>query len=654
VATLADDAAAVGAPDAERAAVLVVDDNADMRDYIGALLADRYDVLTAADGLAGLELAQKKAPDLVLSDVMMPRLDGFGLLAALRSDPLTSRTPVVLLSARAGEEATVEGLEAGADDYLIKPFSARELLARVQANLELERVRRSRQEIERSRTLLDQAQRLARVGSWEVDLGTGSLTASDELLRQVQMTPAELAVGGLKRLLDERIHPADRDRVSRAVKAALAGAPFDIETRFTTPDGAVRNYHAIAEVDRDEHGLPLRLRGSNQDITAQREAELALSAAALAAEAATREHKIASELQSSLLPDTDVQAESLRLAAYYRAGVEGTQVGGDWYDVVELGARRTALVLGDVMGRGVQAAAVMGQLRSAVRAYARLDLPPADVLEHLDGVVRELGDENIVTCIYAVFDPYDRTLTYANAGHLPPLVRAHQGEVLRLGGAESAPLGTVLGPVVEQQVTLADGDVLVLYTDGLVERRDLDIEAGVDTLGRRLLGLIGPIDRDAPGRLADAMLPDGPEDDVALLLAQVEVADAESTVSFQVPLELAAVAQIRHAAGRVLDRWGIEAQLRGETSLLLSELTTNALLHGRAPVEVRLSRGRRHLTLEVHDGAATLPRRARPDEDDEHGRGLLLVSLMAQRWGTRPTPHGKAVWCVLEAPATTP
>ena len=303
------------------------------------------------------------------------------------------------------------------------------------------------------------------------------------------------------------------------------------------------------------------------------------------------------------------------------------------------------------MGRGVQAAAVMGQLRSAVRAYARLDLPPADVLEHLDGVVRELGDDDIVTCIYAVFDPYDRTLTYANAGHLPPLVRAHGGEVLRLGGAESAPLGIVQGPVVEQRVTLTDGDLLVLYTDGLVERRDLDIDAGVDTLARRLLELTGPVDHDAPGRLADAMLPDGPDDDVALLLAKVEVAGAGSTVSWQVPQELAAVTEVRHAAGHVLDGWGIEAQLRGDTLLLLSELATNALLHGRQPVEVRLSRGRRHITLEVHDGAPTLPRRARPSEDDEHGRGLLLVSLMAQRWGTRPTPQGKAVWCVLEAPA---
>ena len=124
--------------------------------------------------------------------------------------------------------------------------------------------------------------------------------------------------------------------------------------------------------------------------------------AAANAEAAAREHAIADQLQRSLLPQQAFDLDHLEVATYYRAGVEGTQVGGDWYDVIELGGGRTALVVGDVMGRGVRAAAVMGQLRAAVRAYARLDLPPADLLESLDGLVREIGEDQIVTCIYAV------------------------------------------------------------------------------------------------------------------------------------------------------------------------------------------------------------------------------------------------------------
>jgi anti-sigma regulatory factor (Ser/Thr protein kinase) len=193
--------------------------------------------------------------------------------------------------------------------------------------------------------------------------------------------------------------------------------------------------------------------------------------------------------------------------------------------------------------------------------------------------------------------------------------------------------------------------VLALYTDGLVERRDSDIDAGVDALADRLRELRGVVDPGAPSRLSAAMLPEGPDDDVALLLAQVEPIGEDGTVSYHVPQELSSVQSVRHAAAQVLADWSIEQPLREETLLLLSELVTNALLHGRQPGEVRLSRDRRHLTLEVHDGASTLPRRVRPREDDEHGRGLLLVSLVAQRWGTRPTPQGKAVWCVLEVPA---
>ncbi len=171
-----------------------------------------------------------------------------------------------------------------------------------------------------------------------------------------------------------------------------------------------------------EDGSASRLRGSVQDITERRAAEEALAMAAANAEAAAREHAIADQLQRSLLPQKGFDLDHLEVATYYRAGVEGTQVGGDWYDVIELGGGRTALVVGDVMGRGVQAAAVMGQLRAAVRAYARLDLPPADLLESLDGLVRDIGDDQIVTCIYAVFDPADRCLRFANAGHLPPIV----------------------------------------------------------------------------------------------------------------------------------------------------------------------------------------------------------------------------------------
>jgi PAS domain-containing protein len=345
-----------------------------------------------------------------------------------------------MVSARAGAEGTVEGREAGAVDYLVKRVAARELLARVHANLELDGVRRTRDQLRRSLGLLDQAQRLASVGSWEIDIPSGRLSGSEEFLRQVHLTAAEIERIGVERAIVEHVHPDDAGTVRAALAAAMGGAPFDLELRIVAPDGSSRMYRALGELERDADGNPAKLRGSNQDITEQRAAEQALAAVAAEREAAARERQIADELQRSLLPEPTFHPAHLAVTTYYQPGVEGTQVGGDWYDVIELGAGRTAFVIGDVMGRGVRAAAIMAQLRATVRAYARLDLPPADVLEYLDGAVRELGPEQIVTCVYAVYDPLERSLTFTNAGHLPPLLTVPGEPARRLGDAAGPPL----------------------------------------------------------------------------------------------------------------------------------------------------------------------------------------------------------------------
>ncbi|MDQ1649078.1 MAG: hypothetical protein QOG60_1135, partial [Frankiaceae bacterium] len=502
--------------DGERPVVVVADDNADMRDYVSRLLERDYQVLAVDDGLAALDVVRRHAPDLLLTDVMMPGLDGFGLIRALRGDPATAEVPIVMLSARAGEEATVEGLDAGADDYLVKPFSARELLARVRANLELDRARRVRETLERSRRLLDQAQRLARVGSWEVELATGEITASAELARQFGAAGSDLRDGGFERLLSRVVDRKDQTRVRGLFEAATRGEPLDFEVNVARTEGR-RTYRIIGELDTDAEGRPVRLRGSQQDVTDQHAARDALAAESATREAAQRELRLANELQASLLPQPTFDPEPLRIATYYRAGVEGTQVGGDWYDVIELGAGRTALVMGDVMGRGVQAAAVMGQLRAAVRAYARLDLPPADVLEYLDGLVRDLGEDQIVTCVYAVYDPGERKLTYANAGHLPPLLRLPSGICAPLTAAAEPPLGA--GPPVSRggEVELPPGALLALYTDGLVEDRTRDLDDGIAMLAAEL-DRVDHVADEVPARLVSALLPDGPDDDVAMLL----------------------------------------------------------------------------------------------------------------------------------------
>jgi PAS domain S-box-containing protein len=625
--------------------ILIVDDNSDIREYIAGLLEGEYVVETAVDGADGLTRARALPPDLVLTDVMMPRMDGFELLKALQADPVTLGVPVVMLSARAGEEGTLEGLDAGADDYLIKPFTARELLARIRSNLELDRARRTRRQLERSRALLDQAQRLARVGSWEIELATGRIEASDEFLRIAGRTGEDMDRLEYPGLVTDLVHADDRATVLDAFEGA-GESEFHFEARLLRPSGEEVLVSVYGEVVLDARGGRELLRGSVQDITERRAAEEALSMAAANAEAAAREHAIADQLQRSLLPQQGFDLDHLEVATYYRAGVEGTQVGGDWYDVIELGGGRTALVVGDVMGRGVRAAAVMGQLRAAVRAYARLDLPPADLLESLDGLVREIGEDQIVTCIYAVFDPSDRVLRFANAGHLPPIVTSSGGESRLARGVENPPLGVGPFNLTQHEVELASDARVVLYTDGLVERRGEDLELGIENLARRVADLTGPV-AGVPEQLVSVMLPDGPDDDVAILVARVDPPSEDEGLSSRLEPVESAVAQARHDVMTFLAERDVPASLIADAALATSELVTNAVLHGRPPLDIRARIEGHDVFIEVRDEAIYQPRKLRPEETDEHGRGLQIVAALSDRWGTRPTERGKAVWCVL-------
>jgi len=304
-------------------------------------------------------------------------------------------------------------------------------------------------------------------------------------------------------------------------------------------------------------------------------------------------------------------------------------------------------VLGDVMGRGVHAAAVMGQLRAAIRAYARLDLPPADVLELLDTAVRDLGEDQIVTCVYAVYDPGDGTLSYVNAGHLPPLLRLPGQPPKRLLGATGPPLG--IGPFTgaAEQISMPAGTLLALYTDGLIESRGSDIDEGIDRLGALLADANSTIDA-LPDRLVDALLPTGPTDDVAVLLAvaREQPQPIRSTV-IQIDYRRQAVQATRSLVRSTLTSWQLPSSVAEDVVLVVSELVTNALVHGKAPVELHIRATAAEVVVQVLDGATSLPRQLRPTADDEHGRGLQIVARLADRWGTRATSNGKAVWCII-------
>ncbi|MEU6403983.1 SpoIIE family protein phosphatase [Streptomyces sp. NPDC046985] len=373
-----------------------------------------------------------------------------------------------------------------------------------------------------------------------------------------------------------------------------------------------------------------------------------------------RQRETAVTLQRSLLPQVLEQPDDLRIAATYQPGGTEAAVGGDWYDVITLGGGRTALVIGDVMGRGVRAAAVMGQLRTAVRAYARMDLPPHEVLQLLDGLAAEIDANQIATCVYAVHDPNEGRLVYASAGHLPILVRDENGDVLRADEPTGPPLGTGEWTHASGAVPLRPGSTAVLYTDGLVERRDQDLDVGITALERALAGATG-----APQVVCDRLVrsagvqADHYDDVAVLVLHHPARTGADSELFRNAALELLggveAAPRARAFASGVLTSWRFPPELHDLGVLAASELVANSLQHGTPPMRLRLRRTDRRLIVEVTDGDDHLPRRRRAEPADESGRGIAIVATIASHWGSRRTPGGgKTVWCEFILPSGRP
>ncbi|MGW4440211.1 ATP-binding SpoIIE family protein phosphatase [Streptomyces sp. NPDC004596] len=364
-----------------------------------------------------------------------------------------------------------------------------------------------------------------------------------------------------------------------------------------------------------------------------------------------RQRETAVTLQRSLLPQELEQPDDLRIAATYQPGGTEAAVGGDWYDVITLGGGRTALVIGDVMGRGVRAAAVMGQLRTAVRAYARLDLPPHEVLQLLDGLAAEIDANQIATCAYAVHDPNEGRLVYASAGHLPILVRDENGTVLRADEPTGPPLGTGGWVHASGSIALGPGSTAVLYTDGLVERRDEDLDEGIASLERALSGATGTPQVVCDRLVRSAGVTADHDDDVAVLVLQHPARRGpEGDLFRNAALELLggveAAPRARAFASGVLTSWRFPADLHDLGVLATSELVANSLQHGTPPMRLRLRRTDRRLIIEVTDGDDHLPRRRQAEPADESGRGIAIVATIASNWGSRRTPGGgKAVWC---------
>ncbi|MET8894843.1 ATP-binding SpoIIE family protein phosphatase [Streptomyces albogriseolus] len=426
-----------------------------------------------------------------------------------------------------------------------------------------------------------------------------------------------------------------------------SGKPRTVKSR-KAPDGRSYTFTCTPAGEGDGRGVLVFA----TDVTDHAEAAERLRASE------RRQRETAVTLQRSLLPQELEEPDDLRIAATYHPGGTEAAVGGDWYDVITLGGGRTALVIGDVMGRGVRAAAVMGQLRTAVRAYARLDLPPHEVLQLLDGLAMEIDANQIATCVYAIHDPNEGRLVYASAGHLPILVRDETGTVRRADEPTGPPLGTGGWMHASGSVPLGPGSTAVLYTDGLVERRDADLDEGIAALERALAGATGGPQVVCDRLVRSAGVTPDHDDDVAVLVLQHPArSGAESELFRNAALELLggveAAPRARAFASGVLTSWRFPAELHDLGVLATSELVANSLQHGTPPMRLRLRRTDRRLIIEVTDGDDHLPRRRRADPGDESGRGIAIVATIASAWGSRRTPGGgKAVWCEFLLPKT--
>ena len=400
----------------------------------------------------------------------------------------------------------------------------------------------------------------------------------------------------------------------------------------------------------------------------------------------TREHRAAVSLQRSLLPPAASDTVAAQTDSIYLPTDAASGVGGDWFDVIPLSSARVALVVGDVVGHGLQATATMGRLRTGVRALADLDVDPEELLLHLDDLVSQLTVEAAgaagaaaeesgedagrdpdaedeyapepglpdavgATCLYAVYDPVSRSCTVASAGHPPPAVVRPDGTVEYVRLNPGPPLGVGGLPFEPVEFEVEQGSVLVLYTDGLVERGEGDLDEGMAELRARLLKAdvlrrpLKEVGRDVTAGLPPVRLPD----DVTLLLARTRTVAPQDIASWTLGADPVVVSRARRLVTEQLELWGLD-DLVFPTELVVSELVTNAIRYAGGPVGVRLIRAGA-LICEVSDPSSTQPRMRRALATEEGGRGLFLVAQVSSRWGSRYTRAGKTIWSEQPLPA---
>lgn len=615
----------VARPARSRPLLLLVDDNPDMLRYLGSILADDADVVTAADGETALRVARERPPDLVVTDVMMPRVDGLEFVTRLRADERLARVPVLVVSARAGTEAVVDGLQRGADAYVVKPFTARELKARVHALLRgVDRAaehhdalaERSADVLTALAAALNSAMDLqaVAVAVWSVvDSATpvvgatlsvrerdglvthqyfGS-TVPGDLRARYQRTPLTADTPHTRAMRDgvprfyadraqlARTFPASADELARIGVEAGAALPFfDVHNRVI---GCV------------SIGWPVARTFDAADTALLRDVAELVGHAVERVEIYEREREIARTLQLRLL-NLDLRTTRAVVRARYRPADDAMEVGGDWFDAKELDDGRLMVAVGDVVGHGLAAAATMGQLRAALGALALHASDPVDAVRMLDTFAARLPEALGTTLALALLDADAESLTYCLAGHPPPVLVSPDGDIRLLAEAPSWPLGLV--PDLDRRPAPAapfpPGSLLVLYTDGLVERRGEPIDRGLERLQTAVAEHWNlPVPR-LKAKVFEAVLPrDKRTDDAAIVAVRTLVANEHLFVD-RIAARSELLAPLRHRLRDWLRAYAMVPRREDDVLLAVGEACANAIDHG--------SRGNRTATIGLEIG----------------------------------------------------
>ncbi|MDY7101522.1 MAG: SpoIIE family protein phosphatase [Actinomycetota bacterium] len=670
-----------GSPDAEPESggnsdggtVLVVDDNADMRHYLRQNLEPYFEVIVARNGEDGIEKAREVRPDLVLTDVMMPGLDGIGLLAALRADDALRNVPVVLVSARPGEDLAVEALEVGADDYLIKPFSVLELVTRVRSAVQLAR---SRTERERDAQLYaahfeavaQVAQQLNASRTWR-DIST---TLSTSLVPIVRCDEVSLLV--VAQETTDILPPAKEDRLSPELAARWRtwtgnGSPVHEAVlrrrRMWLSDRSqlATRYPALAETvwDTDLQAmavLPLGLGDAGEVLGAlwigwHRDVRpepilvgMIDTVTQLTAQAAARardfesERAVARTLQESVLPGAPPDVDQMSIAWRYASGTRFMTVGGDWYDAIPIPGGGVALVVGDVVGHGAASAASMAQLRNSLRGYLALGAGPAEALGQLNDLVHTTQEDHFATVCCLVVAPDRRSVTWSSAGHPPVVLRRPDGGVELLEGGRGVPIGAFPFSQYEASgVDLEAGSTMVLYTDGLVESRAHGYST--DPLAACIAGAPDP----TAGALLDTvfaeLVGEDREDDIAAVVVRITAPIAD-LLSFEVDAEPRSVGQVRHRIREhVESRMTMDEDTLSGLLVAVSEAVTNAVEHRRTDgdvIAVSAQVDGARIEITVSDQGVWRP----PVPQATRGFGLSIMRALTDVT-VDPTPRGTTV-----------